>query len=122
MRENLSDMLAREVKDPRVREAGLLSVNYVELNADMSVARVFVSFYGQEDGPDAVASAMAGLRAAAGFLRGPVARRLNLARSPELRFVHDTSPEFWQRLDEIARDDERRAEEAVDDVDREQPE
>lgn len=110
MREVLADMLAREVKDPRVHEAGLVCVNHVELNSDMSVAQVYVSFLGVEDrGAGQERRAMAALGTAAGFLRGPVARRLKLRRAPELRFVHDQSAAFQQRISEIVRADEHTA-------------
>ena len=110
---NIAEMLAREVKDPRIHAAGLVSVHKVELNRDMSVARVHVSFF-TETGVD---RAMAGLTAAAGFLRGPLGRRLKLARTPELRFMHDTSPKFGERLTEIVLDDAARAKEAERDGD-----
>jgi ribosome-binding factor A len=105
MRKNLAEMLGSEVRDPRVKEAGIVSVNHVELNRDMSVARVYVSFYG---GPEeAAAEAVAALERAAGRLRGPVARRMNLKRAPEIRFEHDTSPELSQRISEIVHEDEQ---------------
>jgi ribosome-binding factor A len=114
MRKNLAEMLEREVRDPRLHEAGIVSVNHVELNRDMSVARVYVSFYGgpEEAAPEAVSA----LGRAAGRLRGPVARRINLKRAPELRFEHDTSPELRQRISEIVHEDEQ-AREAGDEGD-----
>jgi ribosome-binding factor A len=106
IRDTLSEMIAREVKDPRVTAAGVVSITHVELNADLSVATIYASVYGD----DAVAErALAGLRGAAGFLRGPVARRLGLARPPELRFRRDTGMAFGLELAQIVRDDEERA-------------
>ncbi len=105
LRDVLSELL-REVKDPRVTAAGLVSVTRVECNVDLAVARVYVSIYGS----DAVAAkAIAGLTAAAGFLRGPAGRALNLAKPPELRFIHDATPVVSLQLAEILRDDEERA-------------
>ncbi|HEU5058461.1 MAG TPA: 30S ribosome-binding factor RbfA [Kofleriaceae bacterium] len=98
----LADLIAREVKDPRVRE-GLVSVTHVEVNRDLSVAEVGVSILVGD--PKGV---VAGLEKAAGFLRGPLARRLKLRISPELRFHHDRSQELAGRLHEIVRDDEER--------------
>ena len=91
LRDALAEMIDREVKDPRVRGAGLVTVQRVELTADLSVARVYVSVFGDEA---AGRRAVAGLAAAAGFLRGPLGRRLNLQKPPELRFLHDHSPEM----------------------------
>jgi ribosome-binding factor A len=102
----LADLIAREVKDPRVRE-GLVSVSHVEVNRDLSVAEIGVSILVGE--PKGV---MAGLEKAAGFLRGPLARRLNLRISPELRFHHDQSQEMASRIHAVVREDEERRREA----------
>lgn len=108
IRGNLSEVISREVKDPRVRAAGLVGVNHVEVNRDLSVARIYVSFFGGDTSDKAAARAMEGLESVAGFLRGHVARRLGLKRAPELRFLHDTSPDFRESLDEIRRQDAER--------------
>ena len=102
----LADLIAREVKDPRVKE-GLVSVSHVEVNRDLSVAEVGVSILVGD--PKAV---MTGLEKAAGFLRGPLARRLKLRISPELRFHHDQSQEMAGRIHSIVREDEERRREA----------
>jgi ribosome-binding factor A len=106
IRAELADLISREVKDPRVRE-GMVAVSHVEVNRDLSVAEVGVSILVGD--PKGV---MAGLEKAAGFLRGPLARRLSLRISPELRFHHDKSQEMAGRIHEIVRDDERRREES----------
>jgi ribosome-binding factor A len=107
MREILAEMLDREIKDPRVREAGLASIHHVELNRDMSVARVSVSFLGPAETDARLrARALAGLEASAGFLRGPVGRRMRLRHAPELRFVLDDSTAFQQRITELVRGEE----------------
>lgn len=108
MRPVLAEFIAREVKDPRVHAAGLVSVSQVELNRDLSVAFVYVSFLASDD-ERAVTQAMAGLTAAAGFLRGPVGRRLKLQRAPQLRFMRDPRAAFGERMREIIRDDTMRA-------------
>jgi len=106
IRDTLSQMIAREVKDPRVAAAGVLSITQVEMNADLSVANVYVSVYGDEKVAN---GAIAGLKSSAGFLRGPVARALRLARPPELRFHRDTGLAFGLELTKIVREDEERA-------------
>jgi ribosome-binding factor A len=99
-------MIATEVKDPRVAAATLITITKVELNVDLSVAHVYMSIV--PDGAVADA-AMAGLAKAAGFLRGPLGRRLRLQRAPELRFVRDPSIDMSEKLAAIVRDDEERA-------------
>ncbi|ACY16350.1 30S ribosome-binding factor RbfA [Haliangium ochraceum] len=108
LREVLTELVARELKDPRVHAAGLVSINQVELNRDLSVAFIYVSFVGA---PDARAEkrALDGLQAAAGFLRGPAARRLKLQRAPELRFMDDPRGAFAEQMRSLVRDDEVRA-------------
>jgi ribosome-binding factor A len=106
IRVELADLIAREVKDPRVKE-GLVTVTHVEVNRDLSVAEVGVSILVGD--PKGV---MTGLEKAAGFLRGPLARRLKLRISPELRFHHDQSQKLAGRLHEIVREDEERRREA----------
>ena len=106
LRDVLTELIAREVRDPRVRAATLITVTRVELNVDLSIASVYVSIIGDDA---TAAGALAGLAKAASFLRGPVARKLNLARAPELRFVPDASIDMTERLAAIIRDDEERA-------------
>src|SRR3954467_2361251 len=99
-------MIARDVKDPRVRAATLITVTKVELNVDLSVANVYISIVGDDATADGV---LAGLTKAASFLRGPVGRKLNLQHAPELRFHADASIDMSEKLAAIIRDDEDRA-------------
>jgi ribosome-binding factor A len=113
MRDVLSSLISREVHDPRVQQAGLVSVNHVELNRDMSVAHVYVAFLGASE--EAGERATEALQHAAGFLRGPLGRELRLQRAPELRFVHDQSGEFGVRLSQVVREDQARRDESEGD-------
>jgi ribosome-binding factor A len=106
LRDVLTEMIARDIKDPRVRAATLITVTKVELNVDLAVASVYVSIIGDDATADGV---LAGLAKAAGFLRGPVGRKLNLQHAPELRFLQDASIDMSEKLAAIIRDDEERA-------------
>lgn len=106
LRETLTEFIAADVKDPRVRAATMLTVAKVELNVDMSVANVYISVVGDDATADGV---IEGLTKAAGFLRGPVGRRLQLQRAPELRFHHDISVDVSAKLAAILREDEEKA-------------
>ncbi|MBE7453736.1 MAG: 30S ribosome-binding factor RbfA [Kofleriaceae bacterium] len=106
IREALAELIAREVKDPRVAAAGVLGVSQVECTPDLSVARAWISVYAD----DRVAqAALAGLRGAAGFLRGPLGRRLRMQRAPELRFELDVTAVMARKLRDIVQEDEARA-------------
>lgn len=106
LRDVLTELIASEVRDPRVKAATLLTITKVELNVDLAVANVYVSIVGDEATADA---AIAGLTKAAGFLRGPVARKLALQHAPELRFHNDVSLDVSAKLAAIVREDEEKA-------------
>lgn len=85
MQRVLSELISREVKDPRV---GPVTITQVVLAPDLSHAQVyFVPFGKTGSHPDA----LVGLGAAAGFLRGEVGRRVGLRHAPRLAFVQDDS-------------------------------
>ena len=106
LRETLTEFIAADVKDPRVRAATMLTVTKVELNVDLAVANVYISVIGDDATADGV---IEGLTKAAGFLRGPVGRRLSLQRAPELRFQLDSTVDVSAKLAAIVREDEEKA-------------
>ena len=107
IREALTEMIASDVRDPRVHAPTVLTISKVELNVDLSVARCYVSIVASDD---AIAdAALEGLQKAAGFLRGPIGRRLSLQHAPELRFLVDPSVDMSDKLAQILREDEEKA-------------
>ena len=86
MRHEISGLLQREVKDPRI--SNFVAVTEVSLSADLKYARVFVSCMGSEEEKKAM---LEGLGAAANFLRSQLTKRLHLRRIPELSFEWDDS-------------------------------
>ena len=106
IRDALTEMIAADVRDPRVHAPTMLTIAKVELNVDMSVAHCYVSIVGDDATADA---ALEGLKKAAGFLRGPIGRRLGLQRAPELRFLVDPSVDMSDKLAQIIREDEEKA-------------
>ena len=94
IRAELSDLLRRKVKDPRV---GSVSVTAVITAPDLSHARVLVSLLE----PSSSAAALEGLRRAAGFLRGELGRRLRLKKAPELLFELDQTVEAATRMEQL---------------------
>jgi ribosome-binding factor A len=87
-REELSDLLLRHVKDPRL--AQFVSITRVAISPDLSHARVFVSVMGSEEEKE---STLEGLTAAANYLRRELNNRVSLRRMPELSFRRDDSLE-----------------------------
>ena len=88
----LAELIAREVKDPRV---GNVTITGVSLAADMGVAKVF---YAPFVSAHPQAEVQSGLNRAAGFLRGEAGRRLGLRHAPRLDFVFDDTAEKAARL------------------------
>jgi ribosome-binding factor A len=97
LRQEISMMLERDVKDPRI---GFATLTSVVLTPDLRTARVYISILGDENQKR---QSMEGLTAAASFLRHELARRLNLRYTPALEFLLDRSEEMNQRLDELIR-------------------
>ncbi len=82
---DLSELIAREVKDPRV---GLVTLQAVEVTPDYAHAKVFFSVMSGD--PE---QAGEGLNQAAGFLRNALFKRLHIHTVPTLHFVFDRTPE-----------------------------
>ncbi len=104
LREELSELVQRELKDPRL-EGAFLTITEVEVSADLRTASVFVSHLGSTEERD---EALAGLQSASAFLERELRRRLRLRRTPSLSFRFDPSIERGARLAstiaELARD------------------
>ncbi len=98
LRRELTDILRREVQDPR---AELASIADVALSADRAHARVRLSVLG--DDPERQAAIQA-IRRASGFIRGRLGRRLRLRRTPELRFELYRGAEHAERIDRLLSD------------------
>jgi ribosome-binding factor A len=106
LRETLSVLIAKRVRDPRAQGA---IVTRVEMPDDLRSARVFVRTI-EGDALKGAAVAQA-LTKAAGLLRSEVTRSLGLRFAPELSFVYDSGQDAATRIDEILReieDDKKR--------------
>lgn len=82
---DLSELIARELKDPRV---GLVTIQGVEVSPDYAHAKVFFSVLSGD-----VQACAEGLNQAAGFLRTGLFKRLHIHTVPTLHFVFDQTPE-----------------------------
>ncbi len=98
IREELSAMLLRDLKDPRI---GFVTITDVVMSPDLRQAKVYFSRIGTEAERD---ESLQGLRAAAGFMRRELGHRLALKFAPELRFYYDESLETGSRIDRLLRE------------------
>lgn len=98
MKRLLSELVRREVKDPRV---GLITITSVEVSKDLSHANVFFTpFAGTGDAE----AALEALQHAAGFLRHQVRNQMRLRVAPEILFRIDDSVERGARLSALIHD------------------
>lgn len=93
IRHEISELLQRQVKDPRL--GNFVTLTEVSVSPDLRYAKVFVSCIGSEEEKQ---KTLSGLTAASGFLRNQLAKRLRLRRIPELSFHWDDSIERGARL------------------------
>jgi ribosome-binding factor A len=95
LREELSEMIAYELSDPRIGQA---TVTEVLVSPDMKHARVRLHL---GDSPREGEETMRALDGARGFLRHQLAERLNLYRVPDLHFEADISPALSGRAEQL---------------------
>lgn len=94
----LSQMLLRDLKDPRLRGVTLTGVRMTD---DLRHGRVFFSHL---EGRAHAAEAVRGFRSASGFIRRQIGRSLGLRYAPELDFEFDSGPESAARIGELLRE------------------
>ena len=88
-------VILREVKDPRVAKA-FVSVTAAEVTPDLKFAKVYYSaLMGDKK------EVKRGLISSAGFIRGQIAKRMNLRVTPEISFVEDGSIEYGAKISKI---------------------
>lgn len=94
VREELSEMLVREVSDPRLSG---ISITDVKVDRELTYADIYVSAF---EGAGRSPEVLEGLERASGFLRRQLSQRIELRVFPRLRFHWDPTPE---RADKIER-------------------
>lgn len=85
----ISKIISREIKDPRIHP--MTSVVSVDVTPDLKYAKVFVSVLGSDEDKE---NTKKGLTSAASHIRSLLAKSLNLRNTPELTFVIDDSIEY----------------------------
>jgi ribosome-binding factor A len=91
----LSDVIAKDLQDPRV---GFVTVTAVKTSPDLRHAHVYVSVLGDDR---ARSETLDGLRSAHGFLQWRVAAELSLKHTPRLAFEYDESIDRGMRISQL---------------------
>ncbi len=97
MQRELSQLIQRELKDPRI--AGLITVTHVEVSTDFAVSKVYVTCL--NDSPEEKKEMLKQLAHAAGYLRSQCAKVIKLRTVPELTFVYDDVLAYGNRMTDL---------------------
>lgn len=89
VQKELSRIISREIKDPRIHP--MTSVTQVMVTPDLKECKAYISVLGDEE---AQADTLAGLKSASGYIRRELARSVNLRNTPEITFCMDQSIEY----------------------------
>jgi ribosome-binding factor A len=99
----VGEVIARqEIKDPRVRGAGLITVTHVRISGDLRHGRILFTVHNA--GEAELERVREGLGHASGYLRQVIGRRLRTKVSPELTFEIDRVFEQAERVEGLLRE------------------
>lgn len=100
----LAEIIRGEIKDPRL--APMTSVVAVEVAPDLKTCKAWISVLGDEKAQE---DTLAGLESAEGYIRGQLARIINLRNTPQLQFIMDQSIAYGvnmsKRIEEVVASD-----------------
>ena len=104
VKRELSEIIRRGVKDPRIHP--MTTVVSAEVTPDLKFCKVYISVLGSEE---AGKETIQGLKSAEGYIRRELARRVNLRNTPKLQFIFDQSIEYGVNMshliDQVAKAD-----------------
>ena len=116
IKQEVSSMLLREVKDPRL---GFVTVTGVHLTGDLREATVYVSLFGSEKEKK---ESMTALEMATGFIRRELGKRLKIYYTPQISFEQDTSLDYGMHIEGLIKQIHKEKEKKKYDTHREQGE
>lgn len=95
IRAKISDIITREVKDPRLHSVTITAVKVAD---DLRNARIYFVEMGKDECSEEIKT---GLTQASGFIRRELGKRIQLRYVPELTFVHDQSFGYGNRIEKL---------------------
>ncbi|HVN15167.1 MAG TPA: 30S ribosome-binding factor RbfA [Anaerolineales bacterium] len=98
IRQEISEMLLREISDPRLH---MVYVTDTKVDKELAYADVYVSAV---EGATRSEEILSGLESASGFIRRTLAGRVELRTFPRLRFHWDPTPEHADQIEQILAD------------------
>ena len=95
IQEVLSDILRKEIADPRLKRA---TITGVKMSADLKLASIYYTALGDRNAIDAAAQAF---NRAHGYIKKKLAQQLELRYMPQLRFFYDESFDYGSRIEKL---------------------
>ena len=95
LKREISSIINFELNNSNI--TGMISVTKVRVTPDLRYARVYVSMINSKNKKNT----LAGLKQASGYIRGILAKKINLRNTPELVFEFDETLEYGARIDSI---------------------
>ena len=95
IQKEISEIIQFSLKDPKI---GFITITYVTVTNDLSIAKIYVSFLGQKPREEA---GMKALDRSRGYLRSELAKRMTIRKVPELIFKLDDSLERGNKIERI---------------------
>ncbi len=95
VRQELSEMLIREINDPRLKS---IFITDVKIDKELAFADVYFSAI---EGAGRATEILAGLESASGFLRRTLSSRVEVRAFPRLRFHWDPTPENADQIEKV---------------------
>lgn len=92
----LSEILRNDINDPRVGE--LCSILRVELSADLSYCKAFLTVYGSEEEQN---NAFLAVQRATPFIKRQLGNKVRMRKLPELKFILDDSIAYSVRIGQL---------------------
>lgn len=103
IRRIVSDLLLREIKDPRL--SGIVSISAVEATEDGSFATIYITKLGskasEETSEEEKNEVLAAFKSAKGLIRREIGRQIKLKHVPDLMFKMDTSLEYGRHISKL---------------------
>lgn len=95
LREEISMIIQREIKDPGL---GFITIIDVKMTEDLKYAKVYYSVFGSEEEKERTAQA---LKRATSYIKHLLGDKMRMKYMPEITFAYDTDQERAARIDEI---------------------
>jgi ribosome-binding factor A len=103
IREILGEIVTRqEIKDPRVHDAGLITITHVRLTGDLREVTALFTVHGADQ--KALWKVRDGLNSAGGYLRHRLGKQLSVRAVPTVRFEIDKVFDSEERVDSLLKE------------------